>query len=128
MALLPLNTFKTRTAVLTTGTLTKVYTAPAGVTAVILMANAANVDTNTHLVTFAHYRNIPVAPDAQGNGAQAPNTLTELVTGFPVPPNNAANLIAGSKMVIEAFDSIIAYCETGAVVKLTMSILETANA
>jgi hypothetical protein len=127
MALLPLNVFKTKTAVLTTGTATKIYTAPVGATAIILMANAANIDsTNTHLVSFVHYRNLPVLPDTQGNDGQAGNTYTEQVIGFPIPSNNAANLISG-KMIIESLDSIIAYADAEGAVKLTMSVLETAN-
>ena len=127
MALLPLNVFKTKTAVLTTGTATKVYTAPVGVTAIVLMANASNVSTSTtHLVTFSHYRNLPVLPDTQGNGGQAGNVTTEQVFEFPIPANNAASLLSG-KLIIESLDSIIAYADSEDAIKLTLSILETAN-
>lgn len=127
MALLPLNTFKTKTAVLTTSTTARVYTAPVGVTAIVLMANAANVDTtSTRLVSFAHYRNLPVLPDTQGNGGQAGNTVTEQVQGFAIPNNDAASLLSG-KLIIESLDSIIAYSDKEGSVKLTLSILETAN-
>lgn len=127
MALLPLNTFKTKTAMLSTGTATKVYTAPVGVTAIVLMANAANVSTNTtHLVTFSHYRNLPILPDTQGNGGQAGNVTTEQVFEFPIPENNAASLLSG-KLIIESLDSIIAYADSEGAIKLTLSILETAN-
>lgn len=128
MALLPLNTFKTKTATLTTGTMTKVYTAPIGVTAIVLMANAANVDsTSTRLVSFLHYRNLPVLPDSQGNGAQGGDTYTEQVMNFAIPPNDAAGLISG-KLIIESLDSVVASCDVDGAVKLTLSILETANA
>lgn len=127
MALLPLNTFKTKTSVLTTVTSSTVYTAPVGVTAIILMANAANVDpTDTHLVTFSHYRNLPVLPDTQGNGGQPGNVLTEQVFEFPIPNNNAASLLSG-KLIIESLDSIVAYADQEGVIKLTLSVLETAN-
>lgn len=127
MALLPLNVFKTKTAVLSTGTATKVYTAPVGVTAIVLMANAANVSTSTtHLVTFSHYRNLPILPDTQGNGGQAGNVTTEQVFEFPIPANNAASLLSG-KLIIESLDSIIAYADSEGAIKLTLSILETAN-
>ena len=127
MALLPLNVFKTKTAILGTATTATVYTAPVGATAIVLMANAANVDpTNTHLVTFAHYRNLTILPDTQGNGGQPGSTVTEQVFEYPVPCNNAASLLSG-KMIIESLDSIIAYADTGGVIKLTLSILETAN-
>lgn len=126
MALLPLNTFKTKTAVLTTNTNARVYTAPVGVTAIILMANAANVTTSTRLVSFSHYRNLPVLPDTQGNGGQAGNTVTEQVDGFAIPPGDAGSLLSG-KLIIESLDSIIAYCDVEGSIKLTLSVLETAN-
>lgn len=127
MALLPLNTFKTKTTLLTTSTSTRVYTAPVGTTAIVLMANAANVSTNTtHLITFSHYRNLPVLPDTQGNGAQAGDTVTEQVKDFPIPSNNAASLLQG-KLIVESLDSIIAYADSENAIKLTLSILETAN-
>lgn len=128
MALLPLNTFKTKTAILTTGTNTRVYTAPVGVTAIILMANAANVDlTETHLVTFGHYRNLPVLPDTQGNGGQPGNVLTEQVLKFAIPPNDAGSLLSG-KLIVESLDSVVAYSDVEGAIKLTLSVLETANA
>ena len=128
MALLPLNVFKTKTAVLTTGTTTRVYTAPVGVTAIILMANASNVDlVNTHAVSFSHYRNLPILPDTQGNGGQTGNTITEQVFQFAIPSNDAGSLLSG-KLIIESQDSIIAYADAEGIMKLTLSILETANA
>jgi len=128
MALLPLNTFKTKTSVLTTVTNTRVYTTPVGVTAIVLMANASNVDlTSTRLVSFAHYRNLPVLPDTQGNGGQSGNTITEQVLQYAIPANDAASLLGG-KLIIESLDSIIAYADAEGSVKLTLSILETANA
>ena len=127
MALIPLNTFKTKTSVLTTSTTSTVYTAPIGVTSIILMTQVANIDTSTHLVTFAHYRNFPVLSDAQGNGAQPANVLTEMISNFAVPPNDAASLTTG-KMIIESLDSVRCYTDASNVMKLTMSILETANA
>ena len=127
MALLPLNTFKTKTAILTTASNARVYTAPVGVTAIVLMASAANVDlTSTRLVTFAHYRNLPVLADTQGNGGQSGNTITEQVLKFAIPANDAGSLLSG-KLIIESLDSIIAYSDADGAVKLTLSILETAN-
>jgi hypothetical protein len=135
MALIPLNTFKTKTSVLTTNTNAFVYTAPVGVTSIVLLANVANIDAYTtatinegyHAVTFAHHRNLPVLPDAQGNGGQLGNVTTEIVSGFFIPPNDSGNMISG-KMIIESLDSIVCYADAEGVLKLTMSILETANA
>lgn len=135
MAALPLNTFKTKTTVL--GTFTNststtatyiVYTAPVGVTSIILMTQVANLDsTSTHAVTFAHRRNIPILPNAQGTGGQAANVTTELVKDFLIPPNDAGSLTTG-KMIIEQLDSVWCYADAESVCKLTISVLETANA
>ena len=127
MALIPLNTFKTKTAVLTTVTTATIYTAPIGVTAIILMAQVANLTTATQVVTFAHYRNLPVLPDSQGNGAQDGNTVTELIKGFAIPANDSASMTTG-KMIIESLDSIRASALEENALKITLSVLETANA
>lgn len=127
MALLPLNTFKTKTAVVSTSTTGTVYTAPIGVTSIILMTQVANISTQTHTVTFEHYRNLPVLPDAQGNGAQPSNTITKLIKEYAIPPSDAASLTTG-KMIIESLDSVRCYASEAGVFHLTMSILETANA
>lgn len=127
MALLPLNVFKTKTAVLTTSSTATVYTAPIGVTAIILMTQVSNVSTETHTVSFSHYRNLPVLRDAQGNGAQAGNVNTEMIKNFAIPPNDAASMTTG-KMIIESLDSVRCFSSAEGVMKLTLSVLETANA
>jgi hypothetical protein len=127
MALLPLNVFKTKTAVLTTSSTATVYTAPIGVTAIILMTQVSNVSTQTHTVSFSHYRNLPVLRDAQGNGAQAGNVNTEMLKEFAIPPKDAASMTTG-KMIIESLDSVRCFASAEGVMKLTLSVLETANA
>ena len=113
---------------LTSPNTTKIYTAPPGVTAIVLMAQVANVTDHDIDITFAHYRNLPVFADpATLNGYQAPNTITEIVKEYTIPPNDAATLIQG-KMIIESFDSIVAYASESQGLKVTLSILETANA
>jgi hypothetical protein len=127
MALIPLNTFKTKTRVLDTNTTATAYVAPIGVTSIVLMAQVANTDPDAvHSITFSHHRRFRVLPDAQGNNAQDPNVTTELVKNFIVPPNDSASLITG-KMILEAQDSIRAYSDTAGSMKLVLSILETAN-
>ena len=127
MALIPLNTFKTKTAILGTTTSSTVYVAPIGTTAIVLMAQVANVDaSNNHTVTFSHHRRFRVLPDAQGNNGQDPNITTELVKDFIVPPADSASLISG-KMILESQDSIQAYADVAGKMKLVLSILETAN-
>lgn len=127
MALIPLNTFKTKTKILDTATSSTVYVAPIGVTAIVLMAQVANVDPSAnHSITFSHHRRFRVLPDAQGNNGQDPNITTELVKNFVVPPADSASLITG-KMILESQDSIRAYADAADSMKLVLSILETAN-
>jgi len=128
MAQLPLNTFKTKTKILgtTTGTVSTVYTAPIGVTSIVLMAQVANLTSSTASVNFIHYRNRPVLADAQGNGRQDGQTESYLVKDFGVPSNDAGVPLSG-KMIIESLDSVRAYSDTPEALQLILSVLETAN-
>lgn len=128
MALIPLNTFKTKTAVVgtSTGTAATVYTAPVGTTAIILMAQISNVTTSSTSVSFIHHRNRRVLADAQGNGAQAPNVDSFLVKEFEIPPNDAGSVLSG-KLIIEELDSIRAIASNPNSLQLVLSILESAN-
>lgn len=128
MALIPLNTFKTKTAVVgtSTGTAATVYTAPVGTTAIILMAQISNVTTASTAVSFIHHRNRRVLADAQGNGAQAPNVDSFLVKDFEIPPNDAGSVLSG-KLIIEELDSIRAIAGNPNSLQLVLSILESAN-
>lgn len=126
MAQLPLNKFLTKTAVLSTNTATAVYTAPIGVTAIVLMAQVANLTTETHTVSFEHYRYKTVLPDAQGFGGQPGNTPSVLVKDFAVPPGDAGTPLSG-KMIIEELDSVRAYADSNGSMQLVLSILQTAN-
>jgi len=127
MAQLPLNTFKTKTAKLSDKPGTTVYTAPIGTTAIILMAQISNLTTETHYVSFSHFRNRPILADAQGNGGQTGQTTSTLVLNYGIPPNDAGTPLSG-KMIIEQLDSIQAYADTTATLQLVLSVLETANA
>jgi len=130
MALIPLNTFKTKTKMLpayslSTQTVTA-YVTPIGVTSIILMAQVANISTVTQTVSFIHFRKRPVLQDAQGNGYQAGNTPSFLVKNFAIPAGDAGTVLSG-KLIIESLDSIQAYSSTTGTCQLTLSILETAN-
>lgn len=139
MALIPLNTFKTKTTLLTSsttytnytgGTTTStVYTAPIGVTSIILMAQVANISTQTQYCSFMHHRNRPVLSDAQGNGAQAGNIDSLLVKNFAIPAGDSASVLTG-KLILEQLDSIRAYSANvnANTLQLVLSVLETANA
>lgn len=139
MALIPLNTFKTKTTKITSSTAytsyapgmttSTVYTAPIGVTSIILMAQVANLTTETQTVSFIHHRNRRVLEDAQGNGGQAGNIDSFLVRDFQIPGNDAASVLTG-KLIIEQLDSIRAYTgstSTDDTLQLILSVLETAN-
>jgi hypothetical protein len=128
MALIPLNTFKTKTARVSDGvnSTSTVYTAPVGVTSIILMAQVANIGTQTETVSFLHHRNRRVLADAQGNGAQPANTDTYLIKEYAIPSQDAANPLSG-KLIIETLDSIRCVGSNTATLQLTLSILETAN-
>lgn len=130
MALIPLNTFKTKTKLIpaysaTTSTITA-YTAPIGVTSIVLMAQVSNITTQTQFVSFEHYRNRKILKDAQGYGEQPGNTRSVLANEFAIPPNDAATMLAG-KLIIEELDSIIAYATNSGTCQLVLSILETAT-
>ena len=127
MALIPLNTFKTKTALLTTSSTATIYTAPIGTTAIILMTQITNITTATQYVNFGHFRRLAVLPDAQGNGGQTGQTYTPMVVNFAVPKNNATNVTTG-KMIVESLDSVRAGTTNPGAIQVTLSVLETANA
>jgi hypothetical protein len=138
MALIPLNQFKTKTQKLvpitsyvekSTGNNTAtVYTAPIGVTSIVLMAQVANLTTQTQLCSFVHHRQRPILSDAQGNGAQEPNVDSYLVKDFAIPAGDSASVLTG-KLIIETLDSIRAYShsDSTSTLQLVLSILESAN-
>ena len=127
MAQLPLNKFLTKTAMLTTSSTATVYTAPIGTTAIVLMAQVANLSTDTtHYVTFEHFRYKTILPDAQGFGGQKGLTPSMLVSQYAIPPSDAGTPLSG-KMIVEELDSVRAYTDTTGTMQLVMSILQTAN-
>ena len=127
MAQLPLNKFLTKTAMLTTSSTATVYTAPIGTTAIVLMAQVANLSTDTtHYVTFEHFRYKTILPDAQGFGGQKGLTPSMLVRQYAIPPSDAGTPLSG-KMIVEELDSVRAYTDTTGTMQLVMSILQTAN-
>lgn len=144
MALIPLNTFKTKTTIVTSSTTytdfgtivqpakpaaqttSTVYTAPIGVTSIILMAQVSNISTVTQYVNVIHHRTKKVMQDAQGNGEQQPNVDSYLVKNFAIPAGDAASVLSG-KLIIESLDTIRAYSSSSGTLQLVLSILETAN-
>jgi hypothetical protein len=106
-----INTFKTVTANIADQN-TLVYTAPFGITAIILMAQCANITGNNHNVSFSHVSN--------GN-------KTELVKNYKVLKNDAVNLLTG-KLIVEQNNSVEIVASSNNSLKLTMSVLESTNA
>jgi len=107
---LPLNNFRTVTAVLTQIEST-LYTTPANLTTIVLGAQCANVTTSSATVTFVYSKN---------------GVDTELLKDFVVPPNDAVNIVSG-KLVLETGSVVKALTGTDQSCKVTLSILETSN-
>jgi len=119
---IPLNTFKTSTALLAdvggglTGDSDVVYTCPNGITAIVLMAQVANIsETDINKVTLQHHDTTS-------------DVKTELVKNFDVQPNDAAGLITG-KLIVQQGNKIRCFNNTTAAgnTKFTFSYLESLN-
>ena len=108
MASLPLNNFRTITAIVGT-TIATPYTCPIGFKAVFLMGQVTNTDAVEHSVTFLHSRG---------------TTDTEIVDNYFIPPNDTLNLLTG-KLVLETGDSIKIIGSSSTDLKFLASILET---
>lgn len=112
-----------------------VYTAPLGVTSVLLFAQVASIATVTRTVSLWHYR-----PDQTKNLIQYPVAFTTIVNELHVPSNDAM-VVIGGKLVLETGDQLyISSSDTDMItpvygesaksitdLKLTLSILESAN-
>ena len=109
-----LNTFTSRQTELTT-TEQVAYTAPSGYTAVVLLAQAANITSSGASVTFI----------VRDNSGGSPID-TELADEFVLAPHDSAGLLTG-KLVLEEGNSLVALSGTNSAVKLTLSMLETLN-
>ena len=110
MAVLPLNTFRTIARSLT-GSILPLYTCPAGVTSIILMAQVSNTAGVTGRVTFTHVR--------QG-------VSTPLVKNCPVPTEDARSVLTG-RLVLEEGDRITVQANASDILKIVMSVVESAN-
>lgn len=111
---LALNVFKTVTKVAPTSPV-GIYTAPTGYTGVVLLAQAANIDSGTHTISFSHERTL--------SGIAV---TTEILKDFPISGNDTANLLPG-KLVLESSDVLVLSASDGSNIKFIASILETLN-
>ena len=105
---LSLNIFRTITAIATSSPV-GIYTAPVGYSGVVLLAQAANVTSDTFNVTLSHKRS---------------NTITELVKDIYIPGNDSLSLVTG-RLVLQQNDSLILSANAGNGIKLIVSLLET---
>ena len=108
---LALNRFKTFTKELTTVSQT-IYTAPTGYTGIILYAHITNYASSGTTVTMSHVRS---------------STTTQIINEADVPVNDAYIPLDG-KLVLETSDYITATAGTNSILKILVSVLETANA
>jgi hypothetical protein len=111
---LPLNVYKTVTTVVPTSNV-GIYTAPVGYSSVVLLAQAANIDTNTHTISFSHKRT-----------KTGIAVTTEILKDFPIEGNDTTTLLGG-KLVLESGDSLNISASDGTNIKFIGSILETLN-
>jgi hypothetical protein len=111
---LALNVFKTVTKVATTSPV-GIYTAPVGYTGVVLLSQVANIDSNTHTLSFSHRRTVAGIA-----------VTTEIVKDFSIPGNETVNLLTG-KLVLESGDVLVLSGSNSTNLKFLGSILETLN-
>jgi len=111
--LVPLNTFKTATTVVT-DTDTLVYQAPLGTATVVLLAQFANINTQGKTVN--------VSANIYRAGQN-----TEIIKDFSIPVGDAASILTG-RLVLEEGNRL--YCRANGtnMCKLVFSYLETATA
>lgn len=89
-----------------------VYTCPADTTALVMLAQAANVDGATSVDVSAQW--------LDSSAANAATRLAELVT---VPAKGAEGLLSGP-LVLEAGDSVQAKASAASDAEMTLSVLE----
>lgn len=111
---LPLNLYQTVTQVVGVNTV-GIYTAPVGYSGIVLLAQAANIGADTHMISFSHKRSIAGIA-----------VTTEIVKDLPIPANDSTNLLFG-KLILETGDSIQIRSDSSSNVKFIASILETLN-
>jgi hypothetical protein len=126
MAQQPLNSYKTVTGIVSTTTNTEVYSTRTGYTSIVLFAQVANTGTGIGTVTFSHKR-------VNRSQSGVTTSVTELISGGIVPPNDALILLDG-RLVLERTalktDSIVMSgigTTSPMPLKYTVSILETLN-
>jgi len=111
---LALNSYKTITKVATTSPV-GIYTAPTGYSGIVLLAQIANVGSETYTVTVSHERS-----------STGTAVTTEIVKDFPVSGNDTASILNG-KLVLEPSDVLVLSGNDASNLKCIVSVLETLN-
>ena len=111
---LALNVFQTVTKVAPTSPV-GIYTSPTGYTGVVLLAQAANVGSQTRTVSLSHERTTAGIA-----------VTTEIVKSLPIGADDTANLLPG-KLVLETNDILVLSASNATDIKFLGSILETLN-
>ena len=89
-----------------------VYTCPSGTTAIVLMAQAVNVDGA-----------VSADVSAQWLDNSAADVATRIVEAYPVPAK-AVDMILGGPLVLEAGDAFQAKASAAGDIELTLAISE----
>lgn len=105
-----LNTFKSVTHQVTSSEAT-VYTAPAGKTGIILLAQITNPSTTA-------------AESVTARLVRSGSPDTFIVSGYEVPPSDASSILTG-KLVLQSGDSITV--QGGTSLDLILSVLEATD-
>jgi len=111
---LALNAYKTITKIASTSPV-GIYTAPTGYSSIVLLAQIANVGSQTYTVTVSHERSV--------SGIAV---TTEIVKDLPVPANDNASILNG-KLVLEPSDILVLSGNNASNLKCIVSVLETLN-
>jgi hypothetical protein len=111
---LPLNVYKTITKIATTSPV-GIYTAPVGYSGIVLLAQVANISSNTHTISFSHRRTTAGIA-----------VTTEILKDYPVQGNDSSSLFQG-KLTLEPGDALVLSASNSSNIKFIGSILETLN-
>lgn len=109
---LPTNIFLTRVGVVGPNNST-IYTAPTGYVGVVLLAQVANIGSNTQTINFYHTRTV-----------SGSTVTTELLFGYPISGNDTLSLLTG-KLALQSGDSILISGSSSSDLKYVVSLLET---
>ena len=112
MAVIPLNKFKTVTHTLTTGSV-GIYTCPAGVSALVIYGNVANVGTSSSVTSFSVYHS-------------RDSVDTPIIELGRIPHQDAMSFLDG-RLVLETGDVLKIQGDFLNTQKCIVSILENAK-